>query len=51
MGCCLIADAEIQFPAGVKLYKNPSDAGDSPVFLEPRNFWYIAQCQWNEFNQ
>lgn len=39
MGCSTgRAEAEVQPPAGVNLYKNPGEAGDSPVFRWPRDF-------------
>lgn len=40
MGYCTIssADAEVLFPAGLNLSKNPDDDGYSPVFLPPTDF-------------
>lgn len=39
MGCCPVwsADVEVLLRVEINLSKSPDDAGDSPVFLSPRD--------------
>lgn len=46
------AGAEIELPTGVNMFKNPGDAGASPVFLSPRlTPCHIARCDFSQWSQ